>query len=306
MALPSPPPLRPVPSRPVPALVAEQRLQRNRQWLDARADSSDPRERLAWRNALVAENLNLVRSIAGREARGADLPFDDLVQVGCIGLIRALEAFDPARGNRLSSFAVPYIRGAMRHEHRDRQTLVRIPRPLWELRQQAARLQEERRRLGQGELGGAALAQALGCGDGPLTEALQLGRLADMRSLDAPRPTGREDGGEGCPWLEQLPDPASLAVLEAQAPTTATATEEQLWVRRRLEQLNPLERQLVLGRIDQNRTWVELGHELALAPRQAQRRCLAVLTRLRQEAEAWRQSRGANANASASRAASSV
>lgn len=292
----------------MPALVAEQRLQRNRQWLDARADSSDPRERLAWRNALVAQNLDLVRSIAGREARGADLPFDDLVQVGCIGLIRALEAFDPARGTRLSSFAVPYIRGAIRHEHRDRQTLVRIPRPLWELRQQAARLQEERRRLGQAELGGPALAQALGCGDGPLAEALQLGRLAEMRSLDAPRPTGRENGSEGGSWLEVLPDPASQAALEE--PTPAAATEEQLWIRRRLEALPPLERQLVLGRVDQNRSWVELGQELGLAPRQAQRRCLAVLTRLRQDADAWRQSRGASgtapARASASRAASSV
>ena len=64
----------------------------------------------------------------------------------------------------------------------------------------------------------------------------------------------------------------------------------------------------MLGRIDENRTWVELGRELGLAPRQAQRRCLAVLTRLRQDADAWRQSRGANATAraSASRAATSV
>jgi RNA polymerase sigma-B factor len=282
--------------------VSEQRLQRNRRWLEAHADSCDPRERLAWRNALVAENLDLVRSIAGREARGADLPFDDLVQVGCIGLIRALEAYDPARGTRLSSFAVPYIRGAMRHEHRDRQSLVRIPRPLWELRQQAGRLQEERRRLGAPQLSGPALAQALGCGDGPLTEALQLGRLAEMRSLDAPRPAGRDDGNDGGPLLDQVADPASQADLEPPAPPAVT--EEHLWIRRRLEALSPLERQLVLGHIDQNRTWVELGRELGLAPRQAQRRCLAVLTRLRQEADAWRQSRGATA--SASRAASSV
>jgi RNA polymerase sigma-B factor len=302
MAVPPPPPQRPVQSRPAPAVVAEQRLQRNRQWLDARADSSDPRQRLAWRNALVAENLDLVRSIAGREARGADLPFEDLVQVGCIGLIRALEAFDPSRGSRLSTFAVPYIRGAIQHEHRDRQTLVRIPRPLWELRQQASRLQEERRRLGAPELHGPALARALGCGDGPLAEALQLGRLAEMRSLDAPRPTGRDNGEESGPLLDQVADPASVAA--PQEAVVAAPTEEHLWIRQRLQALLPLERALVLGRIDQNRTWVELGRELGLAPRQAQRRCLAVLTRLRQEADAWRQTHGTTA--SASTAASSV
>lgn len=282
--------------------AGQRRLERNRRWLRARDACRDAAERLAWRNTLVAGNMGLVRSIAARESRGSDLPFEDLVQVGCLGLIRALEAFDPSRGHCLSTFAVPYIRGAIRREYRDRRAMVRIPRPLWELRQRACRLQDQRLRAGEPELGLQALAETLGCGLEALAEALGLETHSRVWSLDAPRPGGQGDGGEGSSWLEQLADPASLARPdELVRPADGGLLR---WLQRRLGSLSPAERLLVEGRIGQNRTWVDLGHELGLPARQAQRRCHALLTRLRQEAESCLQSQGLTARASS--AASSV
>jgi RNA polymerase sigma-B factor len=71
--------------------------------------------------------LPLVWSLA-RGYAGAGEPLDDLVQVGSIGLIKAVDGFDPARGATLGSYAVPSILGEIRHHLRDRAAPVRVPR----------------------------------------------------------------------------------------------------------------------------------------------------------------------------------
>jgi RNA polymerase sigma-B factor len=79
------------------------------------------------RDRLVELHMPLVRTLARRYVnRGEQL--EDLVQVGSIGLLQAIERFDPARGRDLAGFAAPTIAGEIRHHLRDRATVVRIPR----------------------------------------------------------------------------------------------------------------------------------------------------------------------------------
>ena len=80
------------------------------------------------RNRLVMLNLGCVRQEAYRWAGQSTESYEDLVQVGSIGLIRAIERFDLSQGYALTTFAVPYIQGDIRHYLRDRQSLVKIPR----------------------------------------------------------------------------------------------------------------------------------------------------------------------------------
>ncbi|MEO0410055.1 MAG: sigma-70 family RNA polymerase sigma factor, partial [Cyanobacteria bacterium P01_A01_bin.135] len=80
------------------------------------------------RNQLVQLNVGLVRKIAHRISHQCAEPYEDLEQIGHIGLIRAIERFDPTQGCAFSSFAVPYIRGEMLHFLRDRGSSVRVPR----------------------------------------------------------------------------------------------------------------------------------------------------------------------------------
>jgi len=80
------------------------------------------------RNRLVEQNLGLVRKVAHQVGSRCSEPFEDLVQVGTIGLIRAIERFELQRGYSFSSFAVPYIRGEMQHYLRDKGSSVRTPR----------------------------------------------------------------------------------------------------------------------------------------------------------------------------------
>jgi RNA polymerase sigma-B factor len=82
------------------------------------------------RRLLIERHLPLVRSIAGRYA-GAE-PLEDLTQVGAIGLIKAADRFDVARGVAFGAYAAPFIAGEIRHHLRDRCAPVRVPRRLQE------------------------------------------------------------------------------------------------------------------------------------------------------------------------------
>ena len=80
------------------------------------------------RNQLVKLNFGLVRKEAYYWINQCHESYDDLLQVGCLGLIRAIERFDISKGHAFSSFAIPYIRGEIQHYLRDKGVTVRIPR----------------------------------------------------------------------------------------------------------------------------------------------------------------------------------
>ena len=97
----------------------------------------------AIRNQLVTLNMGLVRKEAHFWSNQCTESYDDLLQVGCMGLIRAIERFELSKGNAFSSFAVPYIRGEIQHYLRDKGVLVRMPRRWLALQQQAVGLTQE-------------------------------------------------------------------------------------------------------------------------------------------------------------------
>lgn len=148
--------------------------------------------RLTLRNNLVLANLGLVHKVAAAQSGKTQLAYDDLVSVGCIGLIKAIESFDPSRRVSLSSYAVPFIRGAMQHEERDRFQPIKTPRRMRELQQRACSLQNRRQMQGLPPLGDGALAAALGCRLEQLQEAGAVRQALRLRSLDAP--VGHGDG----------------------------------------------------------------------------------------------------------------
>lgn len=89
------------------------------------------------RNQIMELNFGLVKKEAGHWVKQCNESFEDLLQVGSIGLIRAIERFNLDKGNAFSSFAIPYIRGEIQHYLRDKSPTLRIPRRWLELRQQS-------------------------------------------------------------------------------------------------------------------------------------------------------------------------
>ncbi len=95
------------------------------------------------RNQIMELNFGLVRKEAHHWVNQCHESYEDLLQVGCLGLIRAIERFDREKGHAFSSFAIPYIRGEIQHYLRDKGHSVRIPRRWLELGQQAAAVQRD-------------------------------------------------------------------------------------------------------------------------------------------------------------------
>ena len=94
------------------------------------------------RNRQIQDNLHLVQPIARHYAQKTGLESDDLLQVGCLGLIKAYNRYDAQRGAPFPSFAKPHIRGAILHFLRDRVGLIRLPRAVEERAMQMMRSSE--------------------------------------------------------------------------------------------------------------------------------------------------------------------
>jgi RNA polymerase sigma-B factor len=98
---------------------------------------------VALRNKLVRMNAGLVRKIAHRVSHQCAEPYEDLEQIGYLGLIRAIERFNPNQGCAFSSFAVPYIRGEMLHFLRDRGSSIKVPRRWQDLQKEGQKVRVE-------------------------------------------------------------------------------------------------------------------------------------------------------------------
>ena len=148
---------------------------------------------LAAREQLIEQYMSLVRSLARRYSyRGEQL--DDLVQIGAIGLIKAIDRFDVNRGVELTTYATPNIIGEIKRHFRDKGWSVRVPRGLQELNVQLSKLIEEQ----TVELGRSPtipeLAKAAGAEEEEVLEALESGRAYSSVSLSTGGGGGEEDG----------------------------------------------------------------------------------------------------------------
>src|SRR5213076_173469 len=137
------------------------------------------------REQLIEQYMSLVRSLARRYSyRGEQL--DDLVQIGAIGLIKAIDRFDLSRGVELTTYATPNIIGEIKRHFRDRGWAVRVPRGLQELNVQLSKL-----------------AKAAGVEEEEVLEALESGRAYSSLSLST---GGGSEDGEDLDPLESLGD----------------------------------------------------------------------------------------------------
>jgi len=266
--------------------IKSQRRSRNKEWFQALHQANQAKQAglsLHWRNALVSENFALVHQVANRLSKQTGQPFDELVSAGSLGLIRAVEAFDLQRDCGLSSFAVPYIRGAILHDQRDNHQPLKTPRRLRELHQRARRLEEQRRRQGAAPLDTAELARALNCRIEQLEEAKAVQRALHLLSLDAPLPGSHQTSGEGPCLLDQIAAPETSGALShsGEEVTECPTQAQRSWLECQLKALPALDCALLQGHWILQRSWKELGFQWRMDPKQAQARAEAALDQLR-------------------------
>lgn len=229
---------------------------------------------IANRNAVVDANLPLVRRTARRESQRSGHCFDDLCQVGSMGLIKAVEAYRIERGSSLSTIAVPWICGSIRHHLRDHCQPLRGSRRLRELSSRAAALQTQQRRQQLPPLTDTELPEALGCSSATWLEAQSLQRALQIASLEQPQV--QADGEQLC-LHEVLVDPRT-----SDGYSRARRAERRRLLWRSLRRLERSQRRLLLARVLQGQPWPVLGAMLGCNARAARRQFLELLEQLRQ------------------------
>src|SRR6478736_1593309 len=149
------------------------------------ADGTPPAERTTAREALVHLHLPLVEHCA-RRFRNRGEPFEDLVQVGTIGLLKSIDRFDTERGVEFSTYATPTIIGEIKRHFRDRGWAIRVPRRLQELRLSITSATAELTQLLGRSPTVSELAEHIGVTQEEVIEGLESSNAYSTLSLDAP------------------------------------------------------------------------------------------------------------------------
>jgi RNA polymerase sigma-B factor len=216
---------------------------------------------------LVRRFQPLARSLA-RRYRLSSVAADDLEQAAYLGLVNALQRFDPGRGCAFTTYAVPTILGEIRRQCREAAWPAHVPRVVKErARHVRAHADDLRAELGRPPTV-AEIATRVGCGQEDVVEALAAASTLNRVSLDQCR---AEEGDDGAPLVASLgeDDPAfELAEYRAD-------------IERAIPQLDDAERLVLRLRFADERTFAEIGQELALAPGQAARLAKKSLDHLR-------------------------
>lgn len=210
------------------------------------------------RETAICENLGLVHTCARRFA-GKGLDYDDLYQAGCVGLIKAVDGFDPGRGLCFSTYAVPLILGEIRHLFREGGA-VKVSRSLRTLSLQVSRLREQM----AGELGREPTVEelALRLGKEPAEVAGAVGVSLPVVSLTAEEEEGQFD----------LP-----------VESYEQAVTDRLALKQVLEQLAPRDRALIRLRYLGHQTQQATADRLGMTQVQVSRREKALLLTLREK-----------------------
>jgi RNA polymerase sigma-B factor len=215
---------------------------------------------------MIERYLPLARKLAQRYHRG-DACLDDLFQVACLGLVKAVDRFDPERGVAFSTYAVPTITGELKRYFRDRMWSVRVPRDLQELALKVERVASELSLGLARQPTVAEIADAVGASDEDVLEALEAARAYGATSLDSPL----GDDGE----VETLGD--SLGTEDH----GFTRAEQRVTLEDLMRALTPREREVLRLRFAEDLTQAEIGERIGVSQMHVSRIIRHALAQLR-------------------------
>jgi RNA polymerase sigma-B factor len=221
------------------------------------------------RELLVARFMPLARSLARRYAHTSE-PFEDLIQVASLGLLKALERFDPERSNAFASFAVPTILGELRRYFRDSSWGVHVPRDLQEQALKVGSAQEQLTKAHGRAPTVNELALYLELDSEQVLDALQAAQAYEALPLDAPASASENDEGSTT-YLDALgKEDEHYELVELDA-TVAVA----------LKRLPARERAIVRLRFIDELSQAEIGRRIGISQMQVSRLLRRSLEQLR-------------------------
>lgn len=231
---------------------------------------------LAARDRLVNTHQNLVHFLAGKFANRG-IPLEDLIQVGMIGLIHAVDRFDPDRGIQFSTYATPTIVGEIRRYFRDKAWSMKVPRRLQELNMAVTRGADELTSRTGRRPTVHELAEHIGASEEDTLAAMELGNAYDTVSLDTPIQT------EGDSM------PLNLAEFVGAPDEAIASIENNSDLRQALDALEPRERAIIYYRFFRDLSQTEVAKRLNISQMHVSRLQQKALAKLKDLLKAERE-----------------
>ncbi len=234
-------------------------------WLSVYSESRDP----ALRDSIIQASLPLVKRIAYGLARRSTDPVEDLIQVGSIGLIKAVDQFKPDAGAKFQTYATHLITGEIRHYLRDKTAMIRAPRELQELSFRINRLvQSLTARLGR-EPSDVEIAHELEIPVSRVNEAYEVDRRRTLISLD--QALSNDAGSE-----QSLID----TLVDGKYQTNQMAKEDRFMLAEAIKQLRDGLREVVQLTFYEDLSQTEVARRLGISQMQVSRRLRAATAEL--------------------------
>ena len=239
--------------------------------LDELHHTDDENEKAALRAEVVVLNMGVARAIAHRY-RQRGLAEDDLVQAAYVGLVKAVNGFDPSHERDFLSYAVPTVTGEVKRYFRDFGWAVRPPRRVQELQGQIAKISSElTQKLGRSPTP-RELAEVIGCTVEEIMEGIESSHAYATLSLDA-----TDDNDDGPPAML-----ATLGVEDA----NIEHVEVRESIKPLLEGLGEREKRILLLRFFKNMTQSQIAEEIGVSQMHVSRLLTRTLAQLRTSLEA--------------------
>ena len=216
------------------------------------------------REKLVMSHLNLVRFIANKFKNRGE-PIDDLVQVGYLGLLKAIDRFDPARGLEFTTFATPTIMGEIKRHFRDKGWSVRVPRRLQEL---SAKVNQATDTLTSQLQRSPTIAEIAEYLDATVDEVLEAMESSSAYSS----PSGMEDD-----------DAPSVIDRYATEDEELAFTDDRIIIEEALASFSPREREVIEMRFLQGMTQIEIAEKLGISQVQVSRLLRRTLKKIQEK-----------------------
>lgn len=209
------------------------------------------------REKLVMSHLNLVRFIANKFKNRGE-PIDDLIQVGYLGLLKAIDRFDPSRGLEFTTFATPTIMGEIKRHFRDKGWSVRVPRRLQELSAKVNQATDTLTSQLQRSPTIAEIADYLDATVDEVLEAMESSSAYSSVSLEAP--SGADDD-----------DTPSVIDRYATEDSDLAFTDDRIIIEEALASFSPRERDVIEMRFLKGMTQIEIAEKLGISQVQVSR-----------------------------------
>ena len=272
-------------------LTAEQRAEARRAAAAATRDlPGTPKGKLAWdkartrelfrlykqegdedaRGELVMSHLNLVRFLASKFKNRGE-PLDDLIQVGTIGLIKAIDRFDPDRGLEFTTYATPTVLGEIKRHFRDKGWSFRVPRRLQELSAKVNQATDELTKELQRSPSTEEVAAKLGVSVDEVLEA--------MESSSAYTSVPLEGGGSD--------EDETPAVIDhyASVDEDLTSADDRMVIEDTIRDFSPREQEVIRMRFNDGLTQIEIAKRLGISQVQVSRLLRRTLKKLQEKVD---------------------